>query len=65
LLDSGKVDRDEAYEVFNMGIGLVLVVAPEAAATVSAAATAEGLAPVAIGRLVEGDRTVRLLGAQS
>lgn len=61
LVESGKVDRAEAYEVFNMGIGLVMVVAPEAVATVTAAATAEGLGPAVIGRLVEGNREVRLV----
>lgn len=60
LVESGKVDRAEAYEVFNMGIGLVLVVAPEAVAAVTAAAEAEGLGPVVIGQLTPGNGAVRL-----
>jgi phosphoribosylformylglycinamidine cyclo-ligase len=35
LQDNGRVDRDEMYQVFNMGIGMVAIVAERDAAKVS------------------------------
>jgi len=33
----GKIDRDEMYRVFNMGIGMVVICAPESAASITKA----------------------------
>jgi len=53
----GQVDRDEMYRVFNMGLGLVAVVAPADAAAVQAAIPEETFA---IGKLASGARGVTL-----
>jgi phosphoribosylformylglycinamidine cyclo-ligase len=51
LCRRGKVGSDEAYQVFNMGIGMVLLVDPPAVADVESHLRAQGEAPVRIGRL--------------
>ena len=52
---AGKVDRDEMYQVFNMGIGMVLIVSEKSAA--AALKLAKGRV---IGRIVPGSGVVRL-----
>jgi phosphoribosylformylglycinamidine cyclo-ligase len=56
ILNSGKVDLEEMYQVFNMGIGMAVIVgagdAPEAAIRLKARP---------IGKIVAGTGTVRLL----
>jgi phosphoribosylformylglycinamidine cyclo-ligase len=51
LCERGGVGPDEAYQVFNMGIGMVLVVDPGAAAEVEAHLRAAGEEVFRIGRL--------------
>jgi len=58
LVNNGKMDLEEAYRVFNMGIGMVAVIAAENRNAFLGAVTEE---PVLLGRVVSGDRTVRLL----
>jgi phosphoribosylformylglycinamidine cyclo-ligase len=48
----GAVARDEMYRVFNMGIGLILVVSPDEADPVMRRATALGDRAYRIGRIV-------------
>lgn len=48
----GQVDREEMYRVFNMGIGLILVVAPEAVSGVLAQVAVLGERGWAIGEIV-------------
>ena len=48
----GRVDREEMYRVFNMGIGLILVVPPDAVSGVLARATALGDRGWQIGEIV-------------
>jgi phosphoribosylformylglycinamidine cyclo-ligase len=55
----GEVDDAEMYRTFNMGIGMILVVAPEDAATVVAELGARGEICHRIGEIAEGDGTVR------
>jgi phosphoribosylformylglycinamidine cyclo-ligase len=50
LCDKGQVERDEAYQVFNMGIGMVVFVEERDLAPVQAALAARGEAAVVIGR---------------
>ena len=59
LQRTGKVDPGEMYRVFNMGIGMALIVPPEGGDL----AVAGGLrwAPLRIGRVVEGDGNIRLV----
>ena len=51
LCRRGNVGQDEAYQVFNMGIGMVLLVEPAALSEVESQLRAHGEAPVRIGRL--------------
>lgn len=51
LCRRGKVGPDEAYQVFNMGIGMVLLVETSALADVESHLRAQGESPVRIGRL--------------
>jgi len=48
----GQVEREEMYRVFNMGIGLILVVPASACQTVIARATALGDPACQIGTIV-------------
>ncbi len=61
LVEAGRVDFDEAYEVFNMGIGLVLVAAPAAAPGLLRLAAALGHRARVIGSVVKGCGKARLL----
>jgi len=62
LEERGRIERREMYRVFNMGIGMVLIVPPGAAGRMSAG----GLRwePFRIGTVTAGDGTVRLKGLQ-
>jgi phosphoribosylformylglycinamidine cyclo-ligase len=50
----GRIDDDEMRRVFNLGIGMVLVVAEESAGMVRDALAMEGISSVAIGTVTEG-----------
>ena len=54
----GKVDHDEMYRVFNMGIGYVLVVRPKEASAALALLTKLRQAPVVIGMIAKGHKKV-------
>jgi phosphoribosylformylglycinamidine cyclo-ligase len=56
--DQGSIETDEIYRVFNAGIGMVLVVAPDQAEAVAATLTAAGERVYAVGEIspqVEGE----------
>lgn len=54
----GNLSEHELYRTFNMGIGLVMIVTPDAAESIKASA----ILPVyEIGHVDEGDKTVRLV----
>ncbi|MGH7558414.1 MAG: phosphoribosylformylglycinamidine cyclo-ligase [Gemmatimonadota bacterium] len=55
LAEVGGVDEDEMYRVFNMGIGLCLVVTPEASARIVESVTKAGDRAMEIGRIVKGE----------
>lgn len=61
LQDRGKVGEKEMYRVFNMGIGMIIIVP----AGDDPLMEGEGLRwkPYRIGKVVPGDRDVRLLGS--
>jgi phosphoribosylformylglycinamidine cyclo-ligase len=61
LRDSGSVPDEEAYHVWNMGIGFVLVVKREDADRIEAALRADGRELHRIGTIEGGTREVRLL----
>ncbi len=58
----GPVDDDEMARVFNLGLGMVLVVASDDADDALAALSGAGLAPVVVGRVAAGERGVELVG---
>ena len=55
LQENGKIDRTEMYQVFNMGIGMVVIVAPRDAQKI-----AKQLKATPIGRIVRGRGVTRL-----
>ena len=59
LCSAGAIDRDEANQAFNMGIGMVLFVEPEREAAVRAHLGAQGERVVALGEVVSGSGVVR------
>jgi phosphoribosylformylglycinamidine cyclo-ligase len=59
LQSLGEVDDAEMHRVFNMGIGLVLVVSPYYAESIQQQLANADLASWPIGRTVPGDRQVR------
>lgn len=56
---AGDVARDEMYNTFNMGVGMLIFVAPENAATVRAALEAAGEVVIAAGVVESGDGSVK------
>jgi phosphoribosylformylglycinamidine cyclo-ligase len=61
LVERGAVPRDEAYRVFNMGIGMVLVVAPGDADRVCALLRARGETAPVIGEVRAGSGRVHYI----
>jgi phosphoribosylformylglycinamidine cyclo-ligase len=59
LQSRGEIADDEMLRTFNMGLGLLLVVAADAAEAVRAAAEALGERAVLVGRIERGDPSVR------
>ncbi len=60
LRSIGKLSDREAYRSLNMGIGLVLAVASDAADEVMASLASCGETPVVIGNLTPGERSVHI-----
>lgn len=63
LQDDSGAEIREMYRVFNMGVGMIAVVAGEELEAVRSSIEAEGCDAWACGELVPGDGSVRLLGA--
>jgi phosphoribosylformylglycinamidine cyclo-ligase len=62
LQDLGKLSEKEMYRTFNMGVGLVMMVAPDVVAPLQQAlANFKDFPCYEIGRVVMGERTVRLI----
>ena len=57
----GKVDREEMYRVFNMGIGMVVVVKKQDVEKSITILRKTGSKPVIVGWIEKGNRTVRLI----
>ena len=62
LVEAGRVPDGEAYEVWNMGLGLLLVVAPQDADSVELALDRERHAHHRVGTIGKGPHEVRLAG---
>ncbi len=63
LQDRGHVESDEMYRVFNMGIGLVLVVSRDQVEAAVDVLTASGESALRIGEIVDGNGEVQLVEA--
>lgn len=59
LQHAGAVSTEEMREVFNLGVGLVAVLPPDAVAAVQEAASSDGVATWIMGEVRRGDRSVR------
>ena len=57
---SGKIDTDEMYSVFNMGLGMVMIVAPYYAESILTKLRRAGEHAQIVGRVVRGKRTVTI-----
>jgi phosphoribosylformylglycinamidine cyclo-ligase len=62
LQDKGDIELEEMFRVFNMGIGMVAVVAAAALPSISKQLAAAGQRALPIGRIVEGAGVVYDLG---
>ncbi len=61
LAKTGNLDETDIYSAFNMGIGYVLVVPASAADTIMRDLAGMGETAYRIGRIIRGDRKVRLI----
>ena len=59
LQQAGQISTQEMREVFNLGVGLVAVLPPDAVAAAQAAATEDGVTSWVMGDIQRGARTVR------
>jgi len=58
LQEKGKVEENEMYRVFNMGIGMVAVVSPQYTDSIIADLNTSGEKAYLIGKITEGERFV-------
>jgi phosphoribosylformylglycinamidine cyclo-ligase len=59
LQQAGRVSTGEMRDVFNLGVGLIAVLPPDAAVAAQSAATADGVPTWVMGEIHRGSRTVR------
>jgi phosphoribosylformylglycinamidine cyclo-ligase len=59
LQQAGQISTQEMREVFNLGVGLVAVLPPDAVAAAQAAATKDGVTTWVMGEIHRGPRAVR------
>ena len=59
LQQAGQISTQEMREVFNLGVGLVAVLPPDAVAAAQAAATEDGVTTWLMGEIHRGSRAVR------
>jgi phosphoribosylformylglycinamidine cyclo-ligase len=58
LQKKGNVEEDEMYRVFNMGIGMVVVVSPEYTDQIMDELKSTGETVYKIGKIIEGEKKV-------
>jgi phosphoribosylformylglycinamidine cyclo-ligase len=59
LQQAGGISTEEMREVFNLGVGLIAVLPPQAVSAAQAAASADGVATWTMGEIRPGEQTVR------
>ncbi|MEO6443658.1 MAG: phosphoribosylformylglycinamidine cyclo-ligase [Gemmatimonadaceae bacterium] len=64
LMEGGEVARDEMFRAFNMGVGLVAVVAPDDAPEIVATAARSGVTAWRVGHVTSGTGQVHFEGEQ-
>jgi phosphoribosylformylglycinamidine cyclo-ligase len=62
LQQAGQVTTEEMRDVFNLGVGLIAVLPPDAVSAAQAAATADGVTTWTMGEIRPGTPTVRFAG---
>jgi phosphoribosylformylglycinamidine cyclo-ligase len=60
IQSEGAVSSEEMHRVFNMGVGMVLIVAPESVSAVSRMLAGRGQRHFQIGTVVSGSRRVQI-----
>ena len=58
LADTGNIKPEAMFNTFNMGIGFVLIVAPELAEMIINKLEAQNIATYQIGEVIKGDRSL-------
>jgi phosphoribosylformylglycinamidine cyclo-ligase len=58
----GGISEEEMHRVFNMGVGMTLIVAPDQVEAVCAHLRGSGCPPSTVGRVVPGERQVKIVG---
>ena len=61
LQEKGGVDEAEMYHVFNMGVGMVLVLPPNQIDTAIASLREAGESPSVIGEIIRGEKSVQII----
>jgi phosphoribosylformylglycinamidine cyclo-ligase len=61
MQEMGDVSEAEMYRTFNMGVGMVIVTSPKDAETIKSHLEQRGDAVFEIGRVIQGEREVRLI----
>jgi phosphoribosylformylglycinamidine cyclo-ligase len=59
LQEAGQISTDEMRDVFNLGIGMIAVLPPDAVSPAQAAAASDGVATWIIGEIRRGQPAVR------
>jgi len=59
LQQAGQIPTQEMRDVFNLGVGLVAVLSPDAVRAAQAAASADGVTTWVMGEIQRGSRSVR------
>ena len=59
LQEKGNVPEDEMFKTFNMGVGFVLIVPPEAAESAISAANQQDCQAWTIGRIMPSDKAIQ------
>jgi phosphoribosylformylglycinamidine cyclo-ligase len=59
LQQAGQISTQEMRDVFNLGVGLVAVLPPDAVTAAQAAASADGVTSWVMGEIQRGSRSVR------
>ena len=62
LQQAGRISTDEMREVFNLGVGLIAVLPPDAVGPAQAAARAAGVDTWLMGEVRRGEPAVRFAG---